>query len=77
MKGFLQVYRLYEKCSIHFASMIRSLGKHCFLPLLANRMIRMSKDEEIGKKKERKEYPTYNMIINCIGIGVDEEEGLN
>ena len=36
---------------ILFASAIRSLGKHCFLPSLANRMIRMSKDEEMGKKK--------------------------
>ena len=34
------------------ASAIRSLGKHCFLPSLANRMIRMSKDEEIGKKRK-------------------------
>ena len=31
--------------------MIRSLGKHCFLPSLANRMIRMSKDEEMGKNE--------------------------
>ena len=52
MKGFLQVYKLYEKCFIpRFASVFRSLGKHCFLPSLVNRMIRMSKDEEMGKNK--------------------------
>ena len=51
MKRFLQVYKLYEKCSVCFALAIRSLGKHCFLPSLANRMIRMSKDEEIEKNK--------------------------
>ena len=33
------------------AKHIRSLGKHCFLPSLANRMIRMSKDEEMGKNE--------------------------
>ena len=41
-----------------FASAIRSLGKHCFLPSLVNRMIRMSKDEEMGKKKKQKEQCT-------------------
>ena len=51
MKGFLQVYKLYEKCFVRFTSAIRSLGKHCFLPSLANRMIRMSKDKEMGKNK--------------------------
>ena len=56
-------------------------------------MIRMSKDEEMGKKNERSNVPewsrvkvnlnrtpripTNNMIINCIGIGADEEEGPN
>ena len=35
-----------------FSSAIRSLGKHCFLHSLANRMIRMSKDEEMGKKRK-------------------------
>ena len=34
-----------------FASAIRSLGKYWFLPSLANRMIRMSKDEEMGKNE--------------------------
>ena len=29
---------------------LRSLDKYYFLPSLANRMIRMSKDEEMGKK---------------------------
>ena len=28
-----------------------SLGKHCFLLSLANRRIRMSKDEEMGKNE--------------------------
>ena len=58
MKGFLQVYKLYENFSIpcrqgkaNFASSILSLGKHCFLPLLANRMIRISKDEEMRKNE--------------------------
>ena len=49
MKGFLQVYKLCEKCFVRFASVIRLLGKHCFLPSLANRMIRMSKDKEMEK----------------------------
>ena len=31
--------------------LFRSLGKHCFLSSLANRMIRMSKDEEMRKNK--------------------------
>ena len=43
--------QLYEKCSIRSASAIRSPGKHCFLPSLANRMIRISKDEELGKNE--------------------------
>ena len=51
MKEFLQVYKLYEKCFVRFASTVRSLSKHCFLPSLANRMIRMSKDEKMGKNK--------------------------
>ena len=65
MKGFLQEYKLYEKnvlylatsTKLHFALTIRSLGKHCFLPSLANRMIRMFKDEEMRKNegKKRKE----------------------
>ena len=78
---------------IRFASAIQSLGKHCFLPSLASRMIRLSKDGEIGKKIKRNNVsegirvkvnlnttprtPTNNMIINCIGIGADEEEGPN
>ena len=37
-----------------FGSAIRLLGKHCFLLSLANRIIRMSKDEEIGKKTKGK-----------------------
>ena len=52
MKGFLQVYKLYEKCSVRFALAIRLVAKHCFLPLLANRMKRMSKDEKMGKKRK-------------------------
>ena len=59
MKGFLQVYKLYEKCSI--ASAIRSLGKHCFLSSLANRMIRMSTDEEM-RKNERNNVPEGSRI---------------
>ena len=35
--------------NVRFASAIRSLVKYCFLPSLANRMVRMSKDEEMGK----------------------------
>ena len=35
-----------------FASAIQSLGKHCFLPSLANRMIRMSKDDEMRKQQK-------------------------
>ena len=31
---------------------LQLLGKHCFLPSSVNRMIRMSKDEEMGKKKK-------------------------
>ena len=61
MKGFLQVYKLYEKCSVRFASAIRSLGKHCFLPSSINRMIRMSKDEEIGKN-ERNNIPEGSRV---------------
>ena len=30
---------------------LRSLGKYCFLPSLADRMIRMSNDEGMGKNK--------------------------
>ena len=56
MKGFLQVYKLYEKCFVRFASVIRLLGKHFFLPSLANRMIRMSKDEKM-RKNERNNVP--------------------
>ena len=56
MKGCLQVYKLYEKCSVLFASTIQSLGKHCFLPSLANRIIRMPKDKEI-RKNERNNVP--------------------
>ena len=33
------------------ASIKRTLGKHCFLPSLANRMIRMSKDDDMRKNK--------------------------
>ena len=58
MKGFLQVY--YMK-NVHFTSAIRSLGKHCFLPSLANRMIRMSKDEEM-RKNERNNVPKGSQI---------------
>ena len=36
-------------------SAIKSLGKHCFLPSLANRMIIMSKDEEMGKNERNNE----------------------
>ena len=62
MKGFLQVYKLYEKCSVPcLASVIRSLGKHCFLPSLANRMIRMSKDEEMGQN-ERNNIPEGSRV---------------
>ena len=43
------------------ASAIRSLGKHCFLPSLANRMIRMSKDEEMGKN-ERNNVPEGSQV---------------
>ena len=57
MKGFLQVYKLY----VPFASAIRLLGKHCFLPSLANRMIRMSKDEEMGKN-ERNNVPERSRV---------------
>ena len=28
--------KFYEKCSVRFASAIRLLGKHCFLPSFAN-----------------------------------------
>ena len=38
-----------------------SLGKHCFLPSLANRMIRMSKDEEMGKD-ERNNVPEGSRV---------------
>ena len=37
--------------NVCFASAIRSLGKYYFLPSLANRMIRMSKDEEMRKNE--------------------------
>ena len=46
---------------IRFASTIRSLGKHCFLPSLANRMIRMSKDEEMGNN-ERNNVPEGSRV---------------
>ena len=46
---------------LRFASAIRSLGKHCFLPSLANRMIRMSKDEEMGKN-ERNNVPKGSWV---------------
>ena len=45
-----------------FTSTIRSLGNHCFLPSLANRMIRMSKDEEIEKKYERNHVPEGSRV---------------
>ena len=32
-------------------------GKHCFFSSLANRMIRMSKDEEMEKKNKRNNVP--------------------
>ena len=51
MKGFLQVYKLYEKNVPYHAALPRSLSKHCFFPSLANRMIRMSKDEEMRKNE--------------------------
>ena len=60
----LQVYKLYEKCFVprrSFASAIWSLGKHCFLPSLAKRMIRMSKDEEMGKN-ERNNVPERSWV---------------
>ena len=52
-------------------------------------MIRMSKDKEMGKKRKEDvpegsqvkvnlnktpRIPDYNMIVNCIGIGVNEEK---
>ena len=40
---------------------IRSLGKHCFLPSLANRMIGMSMDEEMGKN-ERNNVPEGSRV---------------
>ena len=38
-----------------------ALGKHCFLPSLANRMIRMSKDEQM-KKNERNNVPEVSRV---------------
>ena len=49
------VLYLAASANIRFFLAIRSLGKHCFLPPLANRMIRMSKDEEMGKKKRKEQ----------------------
>ena len=46
------VLYLVASAKLQFASAIQSLGKHCFLPSLANRMKRMSKDEEMGKKRK-------------------------
>ena len=48
MKNVLYLTALEKLC---FALTIRSLGKHCFLPSFSNRMVRMSKDEEMGKKR--------------------------
>ena len=63
MKWFLQVYKLYEKCSIprRLGKANKSLGKHCFFPSLPNRMIRMSKDEEMGKN-ERNNVPEGSRV---------------
>ena len=55
MKGILQVYELIEKCFIRRRLGKASLGKHFFLPSLVNRMIRMSKEEEMRKKKRKEQ----------------------
>ena len=44
------------------SKLLRPLGKHYFLPSLANRMIRMSKDEEMGKKNERNNVPEGSRV---------------
>ena len=63
MKWFLQVYELIEKCFIPRRLGKASLGKHFFLPSLVNRMIRMSKEEEMRKKKnERNNVPEGSRV---------------
>ena len=55
MSYMKNVLYLAASVKLRFTWAIRSLGKHCFLPSLANRMIRMSKDEEKGKKKSNEQ----------------------